>query len=331
MAQPWQGGDRAGDPIGIKDITITREELVIDMRPMIDRAALAKVRATYHLDNRGVDKPLDLVFAMGSQASAFRVTLDGVEITSTLPSDAPLPESWQPPTKTPGFDGGEHWYGLDNPPLSVAFKLVVPAGRHELAVTYNAQPVQFGLDSVLAYQFGYVLSPARAWAGFGGLDLTVHVPEDWRIAITPALKREGDTLRGSFSTVPADAVALTIQTPTGWHTVVTIASRLLFALVAFGGLFGIGWWTRVDERRRLEANQFPFKAAAFGRGVAWAVAFLAAGMFAIFGPDLTVPGQAYHRGYGQGLAAVGVVFGSLLAIIVGSIASYIIARRVHRA
>lgn len=329
MARGWQGGDRAGEPVGITDIAITREELVIDMRPMVDRTALAKVSATYQLDNRGADKQLDLVFAMGSDAESFRVTLDGTEVTGTLPSDAPLPQSWRPPETTPGFDGGEHSYGLDNPPRSVAFKLVVPAGRHAVVVTYSAQPVQFGDDSVLAYQFGYVLSPARMWAGFGGLDLTVHVPEDWRIAITPALKREGDILRGSFPSVPADAVALTVQRPTGWHTAVTVASRLVFALVVFGGLFVIGWWTRVDERRRLAANQFPFTAAAFGRGVAWAVAFLVTGMFAIFGPELTVPGQSYHRGYGQGFAAFGVVVGTVLLIVVGWITSYVIARRIH--
>lgn len=329
MAKGWEGGDRAGEPVGIADITITREELVIDMRPLVDRSALAKVSATYHLDNRGADKQLDLVFAMGSRANAFRVTLDGTEITSTLPSDAPLPESWQPPKTTPGLDGGEHEYGLANPPLSVAFRIVIPAGRHDVAVTYSAQPVQFGDGSVLAYQFGYVLSPARMWAGFGGLDLTVHVPKDWRIAVTPALEREGDTLRGSFPGVPADAVALTVQMPTRWHAVVTIASPLAFALVAFGGLFVIGWRTRVDERRRLAANRFPFRAAAFGRGVAWGVAFLASGMFAIFGPDLAVSGQAYHRGYGQGFGAVGVVLGTFLAIIVGWIASSIIGRRVH--
>lgn len=329
MGQPWEGGDRAGDPVGITDVAITREELVIDMRPMIDRHALAQVSVTYHLDNRGADKPLDLVFAMGSRSTAFRVTLDGTELTSKLPGDAPLPESWQPPRTTPAFDGGELGYDLDNPPLSVAFQVVVPTGRHELAVSYNAEPVQDHLGSVMLYQFGYVLSPARTWAGFGGLDLTVHVPAGWRIAVTPALIREGDTLRGSFPTVPADAIALTVQAPTGLHTVVSFASLVVFAIVALGGLFAVVWRTRVVERRRLAANQFPSGAIAFGRGFAWGVAFFAAGLFAIFGPDLAVAGQAYHRGYGQGFAAVGVVLGTILATLIGWIVSYVVGRRVH--
>ena len=330
MGKGWEGGDRAGEPVGIADVSIRREELVIDLRSMTDRNAKVKVSATYHLDNRGADKPLSLVFALGSNADHFRVTLDRTEITSRLPGDAPLPESWQPPKMTPGIDGAELYYSVDNPSLSVTFELVIPSGRHDVAVTYDAEPVQSGDDGVLRYQFGYVLSPARTWAGFGGLDLTVHVPEDWRIAVTPALKRDGDTLRGAFTSVPADAVALTMKRPTGWYTVVSIASLLLFAVVALGGLIVIGWRTRVDERRRRAADLlFPFRAAAFGRGVAWGVAVLAVGMFAIFGPDLTVPGQAYHRGYGQGLGAVGVVLGSILAIVIGWIASHVIGRRVH--
>lgn len=51
---------------------------------------------------------------MGSQASTFRVTLDSVEITSTLPSDAPLRESWQPPKATPGFDGEQIGYECES-------------------------------------------------------------------------------------------------------------------------------------------------------------------------------------------------------------------------
>lgn len=328
-AKGWEGGDRAGEPIGITDIAITREELVIDMRPMTDRGALAKVSATYHLDNRGPDKQLDLVFAMGSPSRDFRVLLDGKLIATMPRPDVQVPESWQPPRFTPGFDGGELYYGTDNAPTAVAFRLVVPAGRHDLAVTYDAEPVQHHIDSVLIYQFAYVLSPAREWAGFGGLELVVHVPPDWKIAVTPALEREGDTLRGSFTTVPADAVALTIQTPTGLHSVVTIASLGLFAIVALGGISMIVWRTRVAERRRRAASQFPFRAAAFGRGVAWGTAFLGTGLFAVFGPDLVIAGQGYHRGYGQGLAAFGLVVGTFLVILIGWIVSHSVGRRVH--
>lgn len=329
MAKPWEGGDRAGDPVGIKDVAITHEELVIDLRPMVDRGGLAKVSATYHLDNGGPDKPLDLVFAMGSQATAFRVTLDGAEITSTVPSDAPLPESWQPPKTTPGLDGAEVNYHLDNPFLSVAFQVVVPAGRHEIAVTYNAEPVQSSWSSVLQYQFAYVLSPARSWASFGGLDITVLVPEDWNIAMSPALKREGDTLRGSFATVPADAVALTMRVPTMLYSVVGVVSLIVFALVALGGAVLLGWRTRVVERRRLAAHQFPSGLAAFGRGFAWAAAFFVTGLFAVVGPALTIPGQDYHRGYGQAFAVVGVVLGTILVLFIGWIVSHVVGRRVH--
>ena len=55
-----------------------------------------------------------------------------------------------------------------------------------------------------------MLAPARAWDGFGGLDVTVHLPACWAAASRPELARVGDELRGSFDAVPADALALTV-------------------------------------------------------------------------------------------------------------------------
>jgi len=54
---------------------------------------------------------------------------------------------------------------------------------------------------------------------------------------------------------------------------------------------------------------------------------LASGLFAIFGADLVIPdGQIDHRGYGQGVAVVGLVVGSSIAIGIGMLVSHVVAR-----
>lgn len=331
VAKRRESGDPAGEPVGITDVAIVHEELVIDMRPVIVKYEPVKVTATYHLDNRSVEKELDLLFATGSQTRRFVVTFDGQPVQSWLDHDAVMPESWRPPETTPLFDGGSLRYWLSGEKtLPTRFQLVIPPGRHDLVISYEAEAVvETDGDPTVYHQFGYVLSPARSWAGFGGLDLTVHVPSGWDAAVTPALERKGDTLRGTFPTIPADAVAITVQAPGLLYSVLLYASRALFLLVAIGGFVVLARRTRVSEKRRLDAGRFPNTYAAFARGFLLGIAFFAAGMFTIFGPDLAAGGQVDHHGYGQGFAAVGVVLGAIVVSVTGWIVSYVAGRRVH--
>ena len=63
-----------------------------------------------------------------------------------------------------------------------------------------------------------MLAPARAWDGFGGLDVTVRLPACWLAASRPGLTQVGGELRGTFESVPVDALAITVApcaAPTG--------------------------------------------------------------------------------------------------------------------
>jgi hypothetical protein len=257
------------------------------------------------------------------------VMFDGQPVQFTPTTAATLPESWRAPSTTPLFDGGELQYHLRSEELSMSFQLVVPPGRHDLAVSYRAEAVTYHHDDpTVLRQFAYVLSPARTWAGFGGLDVTVHVPAGWHAAVEPALTREGDMLRGTFEDVPADAIALTVQAPVGNYTLVADATRVVFLLVVIGGGFVVAWRTWVRARRR-EARPAS-GLAALGRGFAWGAAVLATGVLAIAAPELTLPeGQANHYGYGQALAYVVVVLASAVAVVIGAIVSRVVGRRVH--
>jgi hypothetical protein len=328
------GGQLAGEPVGITDIAILHEHLMIDLRPLAN-AGQVGVAATYHLDNRAGAKHLDLVFASGSDTlSAFRVTLDGQPIASALRPGATLPASWQDPPSTPLPDGtGELDYELRDHAAPVGFQLDVAPGRHELSISYAADAMlhHHGEPTVMR-QFAYVLSPARAWAGFGGIDVTVHAPPGWHAGVSPALARKGDTLHGKLPGVPADAIAVTVQAPSGAFVLWRYASNALFAIVAIGGGFTVYRRTRVRERQRATAGNPRSVLATLGRAIAWASAFFGAGLLAIFGPGRMLPaGQADHDGYGQAIAAIAVGIGAVLALLIGVWLASLAGRRAHAA
>ena len=78
------------------------------------------------------------------------------------------------------------------------------------------------------WQLGYVLSPARQWASFGTLDVSVQLPSGWSFASSPGLARSGDEARGSFQGVPADSLGMTAQFP---YTVAPAISLPLIGIV----------------------------------------------------------------------------------------------------
>ena len=240
----YSDGQIAAEPSGLKGITIAHETLDIDMRQLhpnprrtYDETDSPEIRnpidvsVAYSITNRGPAREVALVFASGAPNTAgFSVRLDGQPIAARPAISVTLPAEWMPPTTTPGLDGNDlNYLGPPNahngwghfPSTSArsvtstyAFTVTIPTGDSALAVEYRAEPQQFrsgGYSNNLnSYQFAYVLAPARAWDGFGGLDMTVHLPACWLAASRPGLTQVGGELRGSFESVPADALALTV-------------------------------------------------------------------------------------------------------------------------
>jgi hypothetical protein len=283
---------------------------VIDLRPVAEQED-AKVSATYQVDNAGDVKELDLVFATGSprlDVTDFKVTLDGAPVTQQA-DDVKLPESWQGPKETPLFDGSTLNYRQRGSGAR-GFHVSLPPGAHTLVVTYSAEAATYHMKQpVIVHQFGYVLSPARTWKSFGGLDVTVHVPAGWQIAITPALARKGDTLTGTFPSIPADAIALTLRAPLGLYPVIDTIAMVLFGIVLIGG--PVVCWRKGKKRWAL----------------LWSVLYLAAGVATMeLAPSFLPPGQWDHRGYGIGLALL--ILSSPIVLVVGAIIATV-GRRVQ--
>ena len=216
------------------------------------------VSVAYSITNRGPAREVALVFASGAPNTAgFSVRLDGQPIAAQPAISVTLPAEWMPPATTPGLDSADLLY-LDPPqqmrtdagavvdwrhyPSSsarsttstYAFTVTIPTGNSALAVQYRAEPQQYRsggyTDNLDAYQFAYVLAPARAWDGFGGLDVTVRLPACWQAASRPGLTQVGGELRGTFQSVPADALALTVAPCAASRPAVTLCSPSAFIL-----------------------------------------------------------------------------------------------------
>jgi len=257
-------GKIAAEPSGLEGIAISHETLDIDMRQLSlnprrkyatsDSPEISNpidVSAAYSLTNSGPAREVALVFASGAPNTAdFTATLNGEPVAAQPAISVTVPAEWMPPATTPGLDGNDLRYlgppnaseGWGHYPstsarsvtATYAFTVTIPAGESSLAVHYHAEPQQYRsggyTDNLNAYQFAYVLAPARAWDGFGGLDVTVRLPACWLAASRPGLTQVGGELRGTFQSVPADALALTVAPCAASRPAVTLCSPSAFIL-----------------------------------------------------------------------------------------------------
>ncbi|HEY0190845.1 MAG TPA: hypothetical protein VGC42_06950 [Kofleriaceae bacterium] len=328
MGRPTWGGSLTGEPSGLRDIAIQHEALVIDMRP-VAASERARISATYQLDNRGAAATLALVFAAGERGIVgFVVTLDGAAAGAHA-VDGPLPPAWQAPPTTPRPGGGSASYDLSERDSAVlGFTLTIPPGVHALAVAYEAEALHHhdGGPTVL-HQLAYVLAPARSWASFGGLEVSVQVPPGWDAAITPAMARTGDALHGAFGQLPADAIALSVQAPAPWFVPLQIALGLVALAVLAGGGFVVAAWSR---RRSRPDAVYPSLTRAAGMGFVWAAGFGAAGWLAIVAPAWTLPAGEADALRGYAVLAYGalVVLGALALWLIGAVVAWWADRRI---
>ena len=250
-------GDAPREPAGgLKSVRILSETLVIDLRPL-KQLRPAVVEATYSVSNEAGEHSLELVFVAASmrpgaawgwngrewlpvpgRPEAERgVWLDGRPVEASAAAETRLPAAWAPPSTTPGLLPGQGELPFESGGEgTLSFRVTLAPGRHELRVRYEARPGAYAdaRSDAVYWQLGYVLSPAREWAGFGGLDAKVLLPAGWHAAARPEMRREGDALVAHWDALPADTLAVTAQTDEE-----TVYDPGLFwkALLILGGLF----------------------------------------------------------------------------------------------
>lgn len=304
MAAPSQGGNITGEPSGLENIFITHENLTIDLRPlgemksvMDDRNVL--VEAVYEVENRGENKDLKLVFAVGSRKlEDFRISIDNKNVEKTeIVKNEDLPAKWQTPRETPWKNGKNLMYNpSENLTESVSFSLTIPKGKHTIKANYKSEASTFvNLGKMKAFQFAYILAPAREWADFGGLDVSIYLPENWEVETLPQLTREGEILKGNFAQIPADSLAITVQPPlpANYDLYSTIYDTLfisaLFGFPLFLIIFG---WFKGRNLKLAWLWGIVF-------GIVWAMSVFITGFLSAYGADYEIP-EVYYANYGYG-------------------------------
>jgi hypothetical protein len=308
-AAPSQGGQAGTEPTGLEQVFIVRESLSIDLRRLDEARShegqVILVEAVYELENRGAESRLDLVFAFGSAFKDFRVWLDDQPVGSQPVRLKEQPRSWDVPDTTPWLEGrkldyaggSSSSYGARD---SQSFNPVVPPGRHRLRATYSVTPSRYASSPVLYWQFAYVLAPAREWAGFGGLDVTVSAPRGWTVVTEPKMVLEGEDLKGHFDQLPADALALTARAPVPFsYHLANYSLLLLFLLAIFASpvLIIIFAWRR---GYRLSYSWL----WGIGAALLWGLLILATGILYAVGASYTVPRGQYSAEAYEGIFAI---------------------------
>jgi hypothetical protein len=325
------GGQIVAEPIAIKNISITRETLTIDLRPIVENNPVL-VEAVYQLNNTGNAARHQLLFASGTNGdNQFVITLDDTVLTSETTA-APLPPEWKPPLVTPKISGSEdleYGAGLFRNSTSIVFTAEIAPGLHTLKVCYHA-PAGMNLSGnpLVYHQFAYVLAPAKSWEHFGGLDVAIRFPEGWSIACTPEMARDGDILRGSFKDIPADAIAITLQAPTPpeYERYKQISKGLLIAVVLIGPMICAVMSFRFGRRAERAAS---VGLTAVASGIVSAAVVAVAGWTAVYGIEQLLPTDQIARyGYDELFAVIGIIFltfavwilSTALAVVIGLIA-----------
>ena len=218
----------------IRDLHIVREYLAFDVdagRTAGFDAYEVTVTATYDIENRGtetVSGPVRFIAAGQLGTKPHEVRFDGEPIDAML-GRSMVPPDWQLPERTPALEGdGDHpMFGWVYDPLgseqsvedyrdgtaaieTLNFDLAIPPGKHTLAVTYRLAPTHISKKPHQIAAIPYVLAPADEWGSFGGLDIEVRVPRGYQIASSLSLDDKGGAYVGSFDSLPADSLAITV-------------------------------------------------------------------------------------------------------------------------
>lgn len=317
MRPPSYGGQIVAEPIGLKEVVITRETLTIDLRPLAANEP-ARIEAVYHLNNLGEERVFEMVFAADSERTAeFKVWLGDEPLVGVLVDQKDPPASWQPPKQTPGIHDGQGisylQYGRRKV-APIAFTVRLAPGAKQLKVSYPADTSMHRQGTPTVYrQFAYLLAPARECVNFGGIDITIQLPEGWQAAWTPKLTREGDVLRGSFAELPADAIAVTIQAlPGEAYESLVQGGQILLGFTALAGAivcFGV-----VRSRARQQKSVWLIS---LYLSFAWGVAIFIVGLLAIHGPRRAIPAHQESDIDGPVFATIALIFISPLVPLVG--------------
>ena len=309
MGKPWRDGDLAGEPVGFERTRVAEEHLWIDMTQLQGEEQGIGVQVRYELEHRGPASVLKPLFAVGPvHIRDFQAHVgDRAVPTRVLKLQRKaLPAAWlgSGARQLPGSPAYDTAQDQADTVDVVEVTLPVSEGANSVRIAYRATPMVrlHGDGPTYAYQFEYLLAPARSWAGFGKLVAEIEVPQGWRLETLPAARKqdEGETgtayartdvYRLESDGLPADAIALKAQAPPGLPYRVLLAGTWLafFAVLWRGGRWSGALAANAVVRRRrsgLPARAWLHAAMA---GIGWSLVAAYAGFVALHAPPMALP------------------------------------------
>jgi hypothetical protein len=296
IAAPSSGGVRAGEPSGLETLSVRRERLSLDFRPVVEGAGTRAVfiEVEYNVES-SVRGAATLIFLLGKgNANEFKFTVDGRAVDSRAiptPANSAL---WKAPSQTPWLDGKMISYYPDHADENQAVDVDLAPGRHTLRARYYAAPNFCEVYAPrLLRQFAYVFGTSRDNGDFEGLDVTIFQPEGWDFVETPeAVGGTDGVKRTHFGKVLPDAFAFTFgkPLPARYYEL----SSVFFLVMILSILLPPILLTLVFVNQRRRGYVQP--AAGFLWGLLWSALFGISAFLAAFGADYIYP--VVTNGYG---------------------------------
>ncbi len=209
------------------------------------------------------------------------------------------------------LQGGWSTFAQRRPLAWLMFHVDIAAGAtRTVMVTYEhraGSDASLGVNETFTYE--YLLSPAKRWASFGPLHLTVRAPPDARVLGSLPLTLEQGVYRADLPTLPAGELTLRVMstrgllfgmtTPTGyWSLLIAVITLVTIALSA-----GLGRvWRRAPTRLGVVLR------CIFGTGPI--VGIVNGGVMWLVGE--VFPRHALGIGYGPGLSMMLLYVGAEL-------------------
>lgn len=203
----------------------------------------------------------------------------------------------------------------------LAFQLDFAAGATRTVTVRYAHTA--GSDTSKAvnetFIYDYLLSPAKRWARFGPLHVTVQLPPETSLRSSLPFVREGDTYRAELPGLPAGDLSFDVMSRKGllfgmtqsggyWSLLLAVLTGVTFAL----GMWLGRTWARLGSRLRIALG------CIFGTGL---VGLIANGVV-VWGLSMVLPQRAFG-GYGS---AFGLLFAIVIFALGGVVLSALSAR-----
>ncbi len=330
-------GTPAGEPaVALGGLRVARETLTLDLRRIATGrgdARFASVEAVYGVVNDGPARQLPIeVVAVGPDAEAGQVWVDERPVAAQRIAAMAVPALWTGIETTRAVDGDVIPYAAESGTQpGLRFVLDVGPGAHRIRVRTRVQAGAYdgGDHPNRTWQVAYSLAPARLWAGFAQLDLTVLAPAEWDVATSIPVRPDGagdgggERYTARFAGLPGDILTVAARAPEPAGRRLLHGLAFLAALVVAGVLGALGG---VAVGRTGRAARWALPASLLG-GVGAAASLIVVRSIA------DGLGDSVALGYGAMITNV-VVLGPavlLLGTAVAQLVAVRVARRVGRA